>query len=606
VGRVPGRSRREERRSNLAAAGRGGGRFRDSGNPLPPPARDGYKLGHMPSNPAALAPGSWVQNYQPQGWPWWLAAIMAALPVAMLFYFLAGLKSSAPRAAAAGAITAILVAVLYVQMPWRMALSAFGFGVAFGLVPIGWVVFAAIFLYQIAVDTGKFEVMKASIAHLTADRRLQALLIAFSFGAIMEGAAGFGTPVAISVALLVGLGFRPFPAAVLCLIANTAPVAWGSVGTPLRALEAVSGLPINDLSAMNARILPITSIIIPLWLVKAMVPWRETLEVLPAVLVCGVSFAVTQFAWGNYLDVGLVDIVAGVVSLVALALFLTRWRPKRVWRFPEESEAPSAQGLPAPGPRQVFIAWLPFLVLFAFVILWGLLRAYGQFTKREFPIPFLDQKVFRTQPVVAEERAEKAAYDLNLFSATGTGVLLACFVTSILSRQSPGAFFRSFVSACSRMRVPILAIAPMLGLAYLTRYSGMDAILGLAFTRTGILYPFFGTFLGWLGVALTGSDTSSNALFGSLQRITAEQLQLSPVLMCSANSAGGVMGKMVDAQSIVVASAASNQVGSEGKILLAVFWHSVLLTTIVALIVLLYAYVVPALVPSGVKLRWSS
>jgi lactate permease len=552
---------------------------------------------------------AWTQVYQPHGWPWWAAALVAALPVAVLFWLLAFQKSSAPRAAAAGAATAILVAILFVGMPWGLALSSFGLGCAFGLLPIGWVVFSAVFLYQVAVDTGQFEVMKATIARLTADRRLQALLIAFSFGAVIEGAAGFGTPVAISAALLVGLGFRPFSAAVLCLIANTAPVAWGSVGTPLITLAAVSGLPVEDLSAMNARILPITSVIVPIWLVRVMVPWKETVEVLPAALVCGLTFATTQFLWGNFVDVGLVDIVAGLTSLTALGIFLTSWKPPRIWRFPEENDGTAGAPAAAFSRRGAIRAWLPFLILFVAVIVWGLVRAkidglsLGPLRARyDIPIPGLHQAIVRTAPVVAEAKPEDAVFRLNWLSATGTGVFLAAIVTAVILGHRPRALLGSFRTASSRMRIPILAIVPMLGLAYVTRYSGMDAILGLAFTHTGVLYPFFGTFLGWLGVALTGSDTSSNALFGSLQRITAEQLGLPPVLLCSANSAGGVMGKMVDAQSIVVASTATNLVGNEGRILLAVLWHSIALAAIVALIVLVYAYVLPGWIPQGIRL----
>lgn len=576
----------------------------------------------------------WQQVYEPHGWPWWASAAVSALPVLVLFCALTTLRLSAPRAAFLGAGTAILVAILFVGMPPSMALAAFGNGVAFGLLPIGWVVFAAVFLYQIAVDTGQFEVMRLSIGRLSADRRLQVLLIAFSFGAVLEGAAGFGTPVAICAALLVGLGFRPFTAAVLCLIANTAPVAWGSVGTPLVALARVTGLPIEDLSAMNARILPITSLIVPLWLVRTMVPWRAALEVWPAILVCGGSFAAAQFVWGNWIDVGLVDIIAGLVSLVSLTAFLAVWRPRTTWRFPEEratsSAAPygSEQSVgpepPVDPERRVAAsaeapltawritrAWLPFLVLFAFVILWGLLRAHTSMDRLawgalkatyDLPVPGLHLQVVRTPPVVAEDHAEEAIYKLSWLSATGTAVLAACIVVSALLGHGLGGFLTSLLKTCRRMRTPIFAIAPMLGLAYITRYSGIDAILGLAFTRTGPLYPFFGTYLGWLGVALTGSDTASNALFGSLQRITAEQLHLDPVLMASANSAGGVMGKMVDAQSIVVAAASAQIVGEEGRILLRVLGHSLALAFVVALIVLGYAYLVPGWVPHGTRL----
>lgn len=549
---------------------------------------------------------SWRQVYEPHGWHWLPSAVVALLPVVALLLALTAFRQSAPRAAAIGAVSAILVATLFVGMPWGMAIESFLLGAANGLLPIGWIVFSAMFLYQIAVDTGKFEIMKASIATLTADRRLQALMIAFSFGAIMEGAAGFGTPVAISTALLVGLGFRPFPAAVLCLIANTAPVAWGSIGTPIRVLAQVSGLPLNDLSAMNGRILPFMSVLVPLWLVRTMVPWKETLQVLPAILVSGLSFAVTQFVWSNYVDVGLVDIIAGATSLLATAVFLKLWKPATPWRYPEEKEV--AESAPYTR-RQIFMAWLPFLVLFAFVVGWGLMRTSSKLKIDTQPwanvkVPFkgLDEQVLRVPPVEPEPRKEPAVYEFKWLSTTGTGVLLACLVSSILLGQGASGLGRSFVSTCRRMGVPLLAIVPMLGLAYVTRYSGTDAILGLAFTRTGVLFPFFGTFLGWLGVALTGSDTASNALFGSLQRITSTQLKINPVLMCAANSAGGVMGKMVDAQSIVVAATAANLTGQEGPILLKVLWHSAALTAIVGVLVLVYAYVFPHLIPQGIHL----
>jgi len=555
---------------------------------------------------ALAAVDSWSQVYQPHGWHWLPSALMAGIPVVLLLLALTAFHQSAPRAAAIGAFSALLVATLFVGMPWGMAVQSFFLGAANGLLPIGWIVFCAMFLYQIAVDTGKFEVMKASVAGLTADRRLQALMIAFSFGAILEGAAGFGTPVAISAALLVGLGFRPFPAAVLCLIANTAPVAWGGIGIPVRVLAQVSGLPLNDISAMNGRILPFMSVIVPLWLVRTMVPWKETLEVLPAILVSGLSFAATQFVWSNYVDVGLVDIIAGAVSLIVTAVFLKLWKPKSVWRYPEEKEIPVAAAYTR---RQVFLAWLPFLILFVFVVGWGLMRTNATLKIDSRPwanvkIPFggLHERVVRVPPVEPEPKKEPAVYEFKWLSATGTSILFACVVTALLLGHGARGFGRSFVSTCRRMGVPLMAIVPMLGLAYITRYSGTDAILGLAFTRTGLLYPFFGTYLGWLGVALTGSDTASNALFGSLQRITANQLKINPVLMCAANSAGGVMGKMVDAQSIVVAATAANLNGQEGAILLKVLVHSIALTAIVGAIVLGYAYVVPHLIPQGIHL----
>jgi lactate permease len=470
------------------------------------------------------------------------------------------------------------------------------------------VVFSAIFLYQISLDSGQFAIMKASVGNLTADRRLQALLIAFAFGAIIEGAAGFGTPVAISAALMVGLGFNPFYASVLCLIANTAPVAWGSIGTPLVMLANVSGLPINDLSAMNARILPIMSLIVPLWIVRTMVSWRQTREVMPAIAVCSISFAGTQFLWGNFVDPGLVDIVAGAVCLVSTTVFLKLWKPKKLYHFEGETPA-TATGVSYTG-WQTLYGWTPFLILGVFVLVWGMpstkaflnAQTIGPIkTQYLVPVPGLDKHIVRVPPVVPEPTAEAAVYTFNWVTASGTGVMIAAALAALVARFSFARFLGSFKKTCSRMVVPLLAITPMLGLAYVTRYSGLDAVLGLAFTHTGFMYPFFAAFLGWLGVALTGSDTSSNALFGSLQRITAEQLGLDPVLICSANSTGGVMGKMVDAQSIVVAATATNQVNQEGLIFRFVFWHSIALTTMVALIVFLYAYVFPSAVPHAVK-----
>ena len=550
----------------------------------------------------------WSQSYDPLG-NWFLSALVAALPVIVLLYMLAVKQTSAPAAAAGGALTALLVAIFFAGMPLPLALTSFIYGSAFGLLPIGYVVFAAIFLYQISLDSGQFEIMKASIANLTADRRLQAVIIAFSFGALVEGAAGFGTPVAVSAALMVGLGFKPFYAAALCLIANTAPVAFGSVGTPLLMLETVTGIPLADLSAMNGRILPITAVLIPAWLVWAMVGWKKTKEVLPALLVSGVSFAITQFLWSNYIDGRLVDIVGGAVSLICTALFMKAWKPASVYLFEEDKGMAFRQTHHTWG--RVIYGWLPFLILGVFVLMWGWpsvkakldTASLGPIQSRYLiDVPLLDRTIQRVPPIVPEPAVERAQYNFNWLSATGSGVMIAAALTALTAGLSFGQFLRSFQKTCRRMVVPLLAITPMLGLAYTTRYSGVDAILGLAFTKSGpFFYPFFAPWLGWLGVALTGSDTSSNALFGSLQRITAEQLKLDPVLITSANSAGGVMGKMVDAQSIVVAATATNQVGTEGQIFRFVMWHSIALATITAIIVMLYAHVFPQYVPHDVK-----
>jgi lactate permease len=551
---------------------------------------------------------TWSQVYTPVG-HWLLSAIVAAIPVLVLFYLLAVKQTSAPVAAFGGAAAAILTAIVVVRMPVSLALMSFVFGSAYGLLPIGYVVFAAIFLYQISLESGQFEIMKASVGNLTTDRRLQALLIAFAFGAIIEGAAGFGTPVAISAALMVGLGFNPFFAAVLCLIANTAPVAWGSIGTPLVMLANVSGLPINDLSAMNARILPIMSMIVPLWIVRTMVSWKQTREVMPAIAVCSFSFAGTQFLWGNFIDPGLVDIVAGAVCLVATTLFLKVWKPQTLYAFKEDKGVATGPIVSYTG-WQTLYGWTPFLILGAFVLLWGMPSTKAFLNPQQIgplkaqyliPVPGLDKHIVRVPPVVPEPTIEAAVYTFNWLTASGTGVMIAAGLAAIVAGFSFQRFFMAFKKTCKRMVVPLMAIVPMLGLAYVTRYSGLDAVLGLAFTHTGFMYPFFAAFLGWLGVALTGSDTASNALFGSLQRITAEQLNLDPVLICSANSTGGVMGKMVDAQSIVVAATATNQVNQEGIIFRFVFWHSIALTAMVAVIVFLYAYVFQNLVPHNVQ-----
>lgn len=565
---------------------------------------------------------TWNQIYDPLG-HWWLSTLVAALPVVVLLGLLAGFKVRAHLCAMAGAATAILCAILVFHMPTRMAVSSFLYGSAYGLLKIVWIVIAAVFLYDISVETGQFEIMKQSVAAITPDRRLQLLLVAFCFGAFIEGCAGFGAPVAIAGAFMIGLGFKPFHAAALNLIANTAPVAWGAIGTPVHALASVTALPESDLSAMIGRILPITAVIVPFWLVRAMVSWSETWEVFPAILVVGLSFAGTQFFWANYMDSNLVDIAAGVVSLVATMLFLRVWKPKRIWRFEGEHEEDAAKVARHEIAKhytagQIAKAWLPFAILSLFVLAWGLPTiklAMNKATTPAFTVvmpdgknrpgpagwdwPYLHAKVFRTAPVVTKPAAEAARFDFNWLTATGTGCFLAALVSGLVLGLGPGKIIKIFGGTLFRLRFAIIAMTCMLGLGYVTRYSGMDAVLGLAFTRTGWFFPFFGSFIGWLGVALTGSDTSSNVLFGGLQKITAQQLNLSPVLMCATNSAGGVMGKMIDAQSICIATAATDQVGQEGSIFRFVFWHSVALASIVGVIVMLYAYVFPQFIPNG-------
>jgi lactate permease len=582
----------------------------------------------------------WTQIYDPVG-HWWLSTLIAALPIIVLFSLLAGFKVKPHWCAMVGALTAMTVAILFFKMPLALAAMSFGYGVAYGLLKIAWIVLAAVYLYDISVETGQFEIMKESIAGITPDRRLQVLLVAFCFGAFIEGAAGFGAPVAIAGAFMIGLGFKPFHAAALNLIANTAPVAWGAIGTPVHTLAAVTALPESDLSAMIGRILPFTAVIVPFWLVRTMVGWKETFEVLPPILVVGFSFSLTQFFWSNYVDSNLVDIMSGVVSIIAVVTFLHFWKPKRIWRFDYDDKGPA---LPPPTGQtsdqmggewaaeefdgyfkarsytagQVLKAWMPFAILSLFVLLWGLPMIKLAMNRATTPafrvllpdgkvrpggpgwdVPYLHNAVYRAAPVVTKPTPEAARYDFNWLSATGTACFLAAVASGLLLGLGPVQLLKIFGKTLVRMRLAMVAISFMLGLGYVTRYSGLDAVLGLAFTRTGWLYPFFGTFLGWLGVALTGSDTSSNTLFGSLQRITSQQLGIDPVLMCAANSAGGVMGKMVDAQSITIATAATEQVGNEGIIFRFVAWHSVALGAIVGIIVLLYAYVFQSFVPHG-------
>jgi lactate permease len=598
----------------------------------------------------------WIQIYDPLANPW-LSTAAAALPIVLLLVALGVLEWRAHLAALTGLAAALAVSVFIYGMPPRLAAATAIYGAAYGLLPIGWIIVNAVFLYNLTVFTGQFEIVKSSVARLSADRRIQALLIAFSFGAFIEGASGFGTPVAICSALLMGLGFTPLYAAGLALIANTAPVAFGAIGTPILTLAAVTSLPAATLSAMAGRQLPFVSLIVPAWLVVTMSGWRGLRGVWPAVLVCGGSFAVVQFFWSNYVGPELVDIVGGLVSLIALALFCRAWKPREVWEFPtvrlkadpivdipmvaasvESGPSRRADG-PAPTSggsgfsRTVLVrAWMPWVFLSIAVILWGLapvkallnggrpgLAAYragkapvsSRVLSPTWDVPLLHRFVFREFPVeptavdrarvddarYRNSRAEAARYTLNWVSATGSGILLAALLTILYLRVPFGEVLSIAAMTLRRMRAPLMTIALMLSVGFVTRYGGTDATLGLAFTRTGVLYPFFATFLGWLGVALTGSDTSSNVLFGSLQKITAQQLGLNPVLITTANSTGGVMGKMIDAQSIVVATASTGQQGQEGRILRFVFWHSLALASIMGAIVMLQAYVFPWMIP---------
>ncbi|MBV9866116.1 MAG: lactate permease LctP family transporter [Abitibacteriaceae bacterium] len=544
---------------------------------------------------------TWAQSYNPAG-NIYLSALLAALPVVVLLGLLSFAHVKAHWAALTGLASALLLAILFYRMPIMLALAAAGNGAAFGLFPIGWLVLNAIFIYDITVTTGSFEVAKQTIAGLASDRRIQALFIAFSFGAFIEGAAGFGAPVAISAAMLLGLGFRPIHAAGLALIGNTAPVAFGSLGIPLVTLAKVTGLDLGQLSAMVGRQLPFFSILIPFWLIAAMSGWRAMWEVWPACLVVGGTFALSQFLVSNYHGPWLVDTISAIVSMLALSLLLRFWQPRTTWRFEHEAEHTAdkdSTGLVATR-RETQRAWMPWVILSVLVFLWSLQPvkdALNNVSNINISVPYLDKGVVRVPPVVPKPKAEDAIFALNWLSATGTALLLTGILSGLLLGLRPLALLRLYGQTLLRVRWSLLTIATMLALGFTTRFSGSDTTMGLALAGTGVLFPFFSPLLGWLGTALTGSDTSSNVLFGNLQQVTAHQIGVSPILTAAANSSGGVMGKMIDVQSIVVAGVATEQQGDEGEILRYVFFHSIALAVMVGILVLLQAHVFPSMVP---------
>jgi lactate permease len=536
----------------------------------------------------------WQQIYDPFNSKL-LSTAVAALPVLTLFFVLVRLKKRVWVSALSGLLMAVALSLLVFKMPVVLVATAAGHGLIFGLLRIAWIVVGSIFLYNVASETGQFQVMKDSIAGLSSDKRLQLVLIAFCFGAFLEGTGGGGAPVAIAGAFLMGLGFTPFQSATLCLLANTAPVAWGGVGNPIRTLAGVTGLPELHFSAMAGRILPPLSLILPFWLVRSMVGWRETFQVWPALLVSGLSFAGMQFYWSNYQDIGLVDVVAAVFSLLMTMLFLKFWKPRNV--IPVSGKLAAVTKKHSSG--EVLRGWSPFIVASILIFVSGLpaMGRYLNFDALRMPMPYLHNAVFKMPPVAPQPTPEDATVNLNFIGIPGTVVFVAGIVAALLAGLPVAKIARLFTGTVRQMMPSLLAISFMVALAYVTRYCGMDTIMGLSLTGTGWFYPFFGTLLGWLGVALTGTDAGSNALFGNLQKVTAEQLSLSPILMGAANSTGGVMGKMIDAQSIVVSSSATNQQGNEAAIFKAVFWHSIVLAAMVGLIVMFYAYLMPGAIP---------
>src|SRR6516162_5396020 len=554
----------------------------------------------------------WSQIYDPLG-NTFLSTLAAVIPIAVLLGGIGLFRLKAHLAALLGLLSSLVIAVLAFRMPPGMAFASAVYGGAFGFLPIGWIVLNVIFLYQLTLEKGSFTILQESIAAITRDRRLQLVFIAFSLGAFFEGASGFGTPVAVTSALLIGLGFRPLQASGLSLIANTAPVAYGALGTPIIALAGVTGFSEVTLGAMAGRILPFFSVIVPFWLIWAFVGFAEMLEIWPAILVAGATFATSQYFVSNHHGPWLVDVISAIISMICLIAFLMVWHPKRIWTFEGEEKKTGHRAAHGYSSGEVARAWLPWLILSIIVFCWGTVTGKkimntpekvftsmaswstppSKITNPQFPVHGLNKLVERVPPVVAKPTKEAAVFSFNWLSATGTGICIAGIISGLIMGFNIGQIFRIYIRTIVRVRFSLLTISAMMAIGYLTRYGGLDATMGLAFARTGHFYPFFGTLLGWLGVALTGSDTASNVLFGSLQKISAQQVGVSPVLMAAANSTGGVMGKMIDAQSIVVASTATEWYGHEGDILRYVFFHSIALACLVGILVYLMAYVPP-------------
>ena len=545
---------------------------------------------------------TWQQIYDPFG-NMIISTALAAIPVVVMLAALGFFHIKAHIAAGMGLIAALAVAVFAYGMPADMAGRAALYGGFTGLLPIGWIVLNIIFLHQLTEQNGSFKVLQDSLSGITEDRRIQLLLIAFCFGAFFEGAAGFGTPVAVTAAILIGLGFSPLAASGLSLIANTAPVAFGALGTPVITLAKVHGYDLMEVTAMIGRQLPFFSLLVPFWLIWAFAGRKAMMEIWPAILVTGISFAIPQFLVSNYIGPELVDIIAAIVSMLCLVGFLRVWQPKKVWTSPSlRGHDPSASEAKPPQPvaqytrAQLVQAWLPWVVLSVFVVIWGLPSVKAWFNSifaPAFPMAGLHNMIEKVPPVVPTPHQEAAVAPLHPLSAPGTGILLAAVISAVLMKYNPVTIVTTFFRTLWMVRYSLLTIVLMLALGTLTRYSGTDTTLGLAFANTGVLYPFFGTLMGWIGVALTGSDTASNVLFGGMQKVAAEQLGLSPNLMGAANSSGGVMGKMIDAQSIVVASTATRWFNKEGLILRYVFFHSIALACLVGLYVTMQAYVWP-------------
>jgi lactate permease len=555
----------------------------------------------------------WQHNYEPLAGSLGLSAIVAAVPIVVLFLMLGVLRKPSWISALAALGSALLVALVVYGMPAKLAILSIIYGAAYGLFPIAWVVFTSIMLYRLVVDTGKFEVIKNSVGGLTDDRRLQAMFIAFSFGAFIEGAAGFGAPVAVAGAMLAGLGFDPFYAAGICLLANTAPVAFGSIGIPVITLANVTGLPLPALSAMVGRLCALVSVFIPGYLLFVMAGRKRAMEVLPAILACGISFAGMQFLVSNFVGAELTDIVSSLTCILVMVAVLKLWKPPTIMRL--EGDRPPTVALERPSGREVALAWLPYLLLVLFVLAWGepsIKRSIDAWSNSLLPsswvnastpnglnVPGLHNQIARVPPVTSSVSPYGAVFTFNWLSASGTACLLAALVSALLLGIAPRRVLKAYTDTFRQLSYAMVTIAAMLGLAYLMNYSGMTSTLGLELASTGGAFPFFSAVVGWMGVFLTGSDTSANALFGNLQVVTANALGLNPILTASVNSAAGVMGKMISIQSIAVAVAATGMSASdESRLFRFTIKHSVLLMVVMGVLSLMYAYVVPHWVPA--------
>jgi len=527
------------------------------------------------------------QNYNPLN-NQLLSTLAALIPILILISALMIFKLRVHWAALLALASALILAVFMFKMPVSHTLASSLYGVAYGFLPIGWIVLNVIFFFRLLNRKGVFTEIQRALTTITNDRRLQLLLVAFCFGALLEGAAGFGTPVAITAALLIGLGFPPLQASGLSLLANTAPVAFGGLGTPIVALQGVTGLDLLALSGTVGKQLFLFGILVPVWLVWVYAGWKGMRAVLPAILLAGSTFALSQLLMASLHGPWLVDVIAGLISMLVLILFLRKWKP----RFDPQFQPGPVKTSPSRGGNnhriKKWMTYFPWVVLVLLVLVWGLpqIKTFLDLLTPQIKVPFLDQLVFRVPPVVPAVQAESAIFRLGWLSATGTAILISALISGMVFKFTPQEIFSEFIGTLRQVRYSLVTISAMMAVGFVTRYSGMDATLGLAVAKTGWLYPFFGTLLGWLGVALTGSDTSSNVLFGSLQKISAQQLGIDPVIMASANSAGGVMGKMIDAQSIVVASTATRWFGHEGEILRYVFLHSLVLAVLMGLTVL--------------------